>query len=99
MEIGIDNFVSEVADPRTGVAYASAERMSQFLAEVVRADQAGVDTFGVGEHHRENYLDSAPAVILGAAAALTERIRLQSAVTVLSADDPVRSSRASRPST
>jgi len=90
MEIGIDNFVSEVADPRTGVAYASAERMSQFLAEVVRADQAGVDTFGVGEHHRENYLDSAPAVILGAAAALTERIRLQSAVTVLSADDPVR---------
>lgn len=90
MEIGIDNFVSEVADPRTGVAYASAERMSQFLAEVVRADQAGVDTFGVGEHHRENYLDSAPAVILGAAAALTERIRLTSAVTVLSADDPVR---------
>jgi len=90
MEIGIDNFVSDVTDPRTGVAYASAERMSQFLAEVVRADQAGVDTFGVGEHHRENYLDSAPAVILGAAAALTERIRLQSAVTVLSADDPVR---------
>lgn len=56
----------------------------------VAADRSGVATFGVGEHHRENYLDSAPVVILAAAAALTTRIRLRSAVTVLSADDPVR---------
>ena len=90
MEIGIDSFVSEVTDPRTGEAYSSTERMRQFLAEVVAADRAGVDTFGVGEHHRANYLDSAPVVILAAAAALTTRIRLRSAVTVLSADDPVR---------
>ncbi len=90
MEIGIDSFVSEVTDPRTGEAYSSTDRMRQFLAEVVAADRAGVDTFGVGEHHRANYLDSAPVVILAAAAALTERIRLRSAVTVLSAADPVR---------
>jgi probable LLM family oxidoreductase len=90
MEIGIDNFVSEVTDPRDGRTYSQAERMAQFLREVVVADQSGVDTFGVGEHHRENFLDSAPVVILGAAAGLTERIRLRSAVTVLSADDPVR---------
>jgi probable LLM family oxidoreductase len=90
VEIGIDSFVSEVTDPRTGKAYSATERMSQFLAEVIAADRAGVDTFGVGEHHRANYLDSAPVVILAAAAALTERIRLRSAVTVLSAADPVR---------
>ncbi len=90
MEIGIDNFVSEVTDPDTGVTYSQQDRMAQFLTEVVTADRAGVDTFGVGEHHREHFLDSAPVVILGAAAALTETIRLRSAVTVLSADDPVR---------
>jgi probable LLM family oxidoreductase len=90
MEIGIDNFVSEVTDPSTQVTYSQQDRMAQFLAEVVAADRADVDTFGVGEHHRESFLDSAPVVILGAAAALTERIRLRSAVTVLSADDPVR---------
>ncbi len=90
MEIGIDNFVSEVTDPGTGITYSQQDRMQQFLAEIVAADRADVDTFGVGEHHRQNFLDSAPVVILGAAAALTERIRLRSAVTVLSADDPVR---------
>lgn len=90
MEIGIDNFVSDVTDPSTQVTYTQQDRMRQFLAEVVAADRAGVDTFGVGEHHRESFLDSAPVVILAAAAALTERIRLRSAVTVLSADDPVR---------
>ncbi len=90
MEIGIDNFVSEVTDPRSGITYSQQERMKQFLAEVVAADRSGVDTFGVGEHHRQYFLDSAPVVILAAAAALTERIRLRSAVTVLSADDPVR---------
>lgn len=90
MEIGIDNFVSEVIDPRTGEAVPPDVRMQQFLAEVVVADKSGVDTFGVGEHHHRYFLDSAPVVILAAAAALTERIRLRTAVTVLSADDPVR---------
>ena len=90
MEIGIDNFVSEVIDPRTGTTLSRQDRMAQFLAEVVAADRAGVDIFGIGEHHHQYFLDSAPVVILAAAAALTERIRLRSAVTVLSADDPVR---------
>ncbi len=90
MEIGIDSFVSEVTDPSTGKTYSQQDRMAQFLTEVVTADRAGVDTFGVGEHHRRHFLDSAPVVILGAAAAVTQTIRLRSAVTVLSADDPVR---------
>ncbi len=83
MEIGIDNFVA-AGDVEP------AEQMRRVLAEIVRADRSGVDTFGIGEHHREGFLDSAPVVILSAAAARTERIRLRSAVTVLSADDPVR---------
>jgi probable LLM family oxidoreductase len=90
VEIGIDSFVAEVTDPDSGIVYSQQERLAQFLAEVVAADRSGVDTFGIGEHHRQHFLDSAPVVILGAAAALTERIRLRSAVTVLSADDPVR---------
>ncbi|BCL33154.1 LLM class flavin-dependent oxidoreductase [Streptomyces aurantiacus] len=90
MEIGIDNFVSQVMDPRTGKTVPSDVRMKQFLAEVVTADRSGVDTFGIGEHHHRHFLDSAPVVILSAAAALTEQIRLRTAVTVLSADDPVR---------
>ncbi len=64
--------------------------MRQLLEEVERADRAGLDTFGIGEHHRAEFLDAAPAIILAAAAARTQRIRLTSAVTVLSADDPVR---------
>ncbi|MBM6402658.1 LLM class flavin-dependent oxidoreductase [Phycicoccus sp. CSK15P-2] len=64
--------------------------MKQFLDEVVTADRSGVDTFGIGEHHHSNFLDSSPVVILAAAADKTERIRLRTAVTVLSADDPVR---------
>ncbi|WP_246085839.1 LLM class flavin-dependent oxidoreductase [Pseudonocardia hydrocarbonoxydans] len=84
MEIGIDNFVA--ADP----AVEPARQMQDVLAQIARADSAGVHTFGIGEHHREGFLDSAPATILSAAAAITERIRLRSAVTVLSADDPVR---------
>ena len=90
MEIGIDNFVAAVTDPADGRAVPPAEQMQHVLAEVVAADRAGVHTFGIGEHHRQGFLDSAPVTILAAAAALTERIRLRSAVTVLSADDPVR---------
>lgn len=84
MEIGIDNFVA--ADP----SVEPAQQMQDVLAQIARADSAGVHSFGIGEHHREGFLDSAPVTILAAAAAITERIRLRSAVTVLSADDPVR---------
>jgi len=90
MQIGIDSFAAAVPDPVTGVTPAPEQRLRHLLEEIELADQAGLDVFGLGEHHREEYLDSAPAVILGAAAARTSRIRLTSAVTVLSAADPVR---------
>src|SRR5713101_5801411 len=90
IQIGIDSFVSAVADPATGLTMTSVERMRNLLEEVERADQVGLDAFGVGEHHRREFFDSAPAVILAAAAARTKRIRLTSAVAVLSAADPVR---------
>ena len=90
MQIGIDSFAALVADPVTGVKPAAVERMGHLLEEIELADQVGLDAFGLGEHHREEYLDSAPAVILAAAASRTKSIRLTSAVTVLSAADPVR---------
>jgi probable LLM family oxidoreductase len=90
MQIGIDSFAA--ANPSTGAAATSAgaERLQHLIEEIELADQAGVDAFGVGEHHRAEFLDSAPVVILAAAASRTRRIRLTSAVTVLSAADPVR---------
>jgi probable LLM family oxidoreductase len=84
MQIGIDSFAA------ISPAIAPVDRMSNLLEEIVAADRAGLDHFGLGEHHRAEFLDSAPAVILAAAAALTKDIRLTSAVTVLSAADPVR---------
>ena len=90
MEIGIDSFAAAIADPLTGVAPTPVERMARLLAEIELADKVGLDLFGIGEHHRAEFLDSAPAIILAAAAARTTRIRLTSAVTVLSAADPVR---------
>src|SRR5271167_306009 len=90
MEIGIDSFVATLADPATGALMDPAERIRNLLEEVERADQVGLDVFGIGEHHREEFLDSSPTVLLAAAAARTKRIRLTSAVTVLSAHDPVR---------
>jgi probable LLM family oxidoreductase len=90
MEIGIDSFVTAVADPVSGATLQPVERMRNLLQEVERADQVGLDFFGIGEHHRSEFFDSAPAVILAAAAGRTTRIRLNSAVTVLSAADPVR---------
>lgn len=90
MHIGIDSFVSTVTDPETGVDVTPLERVQHLLEEVERADQVGLDTYGIGEHHRPEYMDSAPAVLLAAAAARTSTIRLNSAVTVLSANDPVR---------
>jgi probable LLM family oxidoreductase len=90
MQIGIDSFAALMADPITGVALSPAARLRNLLEEIELADQVGLDVFGVGEHHRAEFLDSAPTIILAAAASRTHRIRLTSAVTVLSAHDPVR---------
>ena len=90
MQIGIDSFIANPPDSATGKKISSAERIANLLAEIELADRVGLDVFGLGEHHREDFLDSAPAVILAAAAARTNRIRLTSAVAVLSAADPVR---------
>ncbi len=90
MKIGIDSFAALVADPTDNTMRSAQQRMYDLLEEIETADQVGLDIFGLGEHHREEYLDSAPAVILAAAAARTKNIRLSSAVTVLSAADPVR---------
>jgi len=90
MEIGVDSFVDATIDPKTDQAIEPARHMGELLEAIALADQVGLDVFGVGEHHRREFLDSAPGVILAAAAARTKRIRLTSAVTVLSAADPVR---------
>jgi probable LLM family oxidoreductase len=88
MQVGIDSFAAFHDDTKKPVS--PSERLQRLVEQIERADQIGLDVFGVGEHHRQGFLDSAPAVILGAAAARTKRIRLTSAVTVLSAADPVR---------
>jgi alkanesulfonate monooxygenase SsuD/methylene tetrahydromethanopterin reductase-like flavin-dependent oxidoreductase (luciferase family) len=90
MHLGIDSFVSAVTDPSTGRVVGPEERIEHLLEEIALADQVGLYSFGIGEHHRPEYYDSAPPVILAAAAARTSRIRLGSAVAVLSASDPVR---------
>jgi probable LLM family oxidoreductase len=93
MQIGIDSFAAVPASSTSAAPagnHSGAERLTHLIEEIVLADQAGVEVFGLGEHHREEYLDSAPAVILAAAASRTRHIRLASAVTVLSAADPVR---------
>ncbi len=90
MHVGVDSFVSTVTDPTDERVIGAAERMEHLLEEITLADQVGLYSFGIGEHHRSEYYDSAPQIILAAAAARTERIRLGSAVKVLSADDPVR---------
>jgi probable LLM family oxidoreductase len=87
MEIGIDSFASAMYGANT---LSSVDAMEQLLERIVHADKCGLDVFGIGEHHKKEFLDSATAVILAAAAARTSRIRLTSAVTVLSAADPVR---------
>jgi probable LLM family oxidoreductase len=90
MQIGVDSFASRFADDDSGSPVSSSDRMRQLIERIEFADHIGLDVFGIGEHHRADFLDSAPAVILAAAAARTNRIRLTSAVTVLSAADPVR---------
>lgn len=88
MQVGIDSFAAAHDD--ISLALNPSERLRNLVEQIERADQLGLDVFGVGEHHRREFLDSAPAVILGAAAARTQNIRLTSAVSVLSAADPVR---------
>jgi probable LLM family oxidoreductase len=90
MEIGIDSFVAAVPDTLTGANLSPEDRLAHLLEEIKLSDQAGLDAFGIGEHHRAEFLDSAPEILLAAAAATTSKIRLASAVTVLSAHDPVR---------
>ncbi|ETB72488.1 luciferase [Bacillus sp. CPSM8] len=90
MELGISTFVETTPDIKTGKAISHAERLREVVEEIVLADQVGLDVFGVGEHHRQDYAASSPAVVLAAAAAQTKHIRLTSAVTVLSSADPVR---------
>jgi probable LLM family oxidoreductase len=88
MQVGIDSFAAAFDD--SSCAVSPSDRLRQLVDQITHADQVGLDAFGVGEHHRREFLDSAPAIILAAAAARTNRIRLTSAVTVLSAADPVR---------
>jgi probable LLM family oxidoreductase len=88
MQVGIDSFAAAHDD--ASLSIDPSERLLNLIRQIERADQIGLDVFGVGEHHRREFLDSAPVVILGAAAVRTQRIRLASAVTVLSAADPVR---------
>ena len=90
MEIGISTFVETTPDVNTGEVISHAQRIIEVVEEIILADQVGLDVFGVGEHHREDFAASSPAVILAAAASKTKRIRLTSAVTVLSSADPVR---------
>jgi probable LLM family oxidoreductase len=90
MEIGIDSFVAATIDRKTGRAIEPGRHLRELLEAITLADEVGLDVFGIGEHHRPEFLDSAPTVILAAAASRTSRIRLTSAVTVLSAADPVR---------
>ncbi len=89
MEIGVDSFVAATIDA-AGRAVAPARHLSELLEAITLADEVGLDVFGIGEHHRREFLDSAPTMILAAAAVRTRKIRLTSAVTVLSAADPVR---------
>ena len=89
-EIGIYSFVELTPDPATGQMLSPTERMSNLMETIELADQVGLDVFGLGEHHRPDFISSSPVTILAAAAAKTKNIRLSTAVTVLSSDDPVR---------
>jgi probable LLM family oxidoreductase len=90
MELGVYSFGDTDRDPATGLMVGAGKRIRELIAEIELADQVGLDVFGVGEHHRADFSVSAPAIVLAAAAERTSTIRLTSAVTVLSSDDPVR---------
>src|SRR3954465_10018907 len=88
MQVGIDSFAAAFDD--SSLSVDTSERLQNLIEEIKLADQIGLDVFGIGEHHRREFLDSSPVVILAAAASRTKKIKLTSAVTVLSAADPVR---------
>ncbi|PZM08034.1 LLM class flavin-dependent oxidoreductase [Rhizobium tubonense] len=90
MEFGLFTFAELSADPLTGITTSAGVRLQELLEQVRLADEVGLDVFGIGEHHRSDFAISSPAVVLAAAAALTKRIKLTSAATVLGSDDPVR---------
>ncbi|MFT2010717.1 LLM class flavin-dependent oxidoreductase [Pontibacter sp. 13R65] len=90
MEIGITTFAENTPDPATGKLLSAQERMRNLMEEIELSDQVGLDVFAIGEHHRSDFVVSSPAVVLAAAAVKTKNIKLSSAVTVLSSDDPVR---------
>lgn len=90
MELGLISFADATLDPTTGRTIGHEQRLRDLVQEIELADQVGLDVYGIGEHHRPDYAASTPATILAYAAARTERIRLSSAVTVLSSEEPVR---------
>ena len=90
MEIGISTFVENTPDPETGKLLSPYQRMQNLMEEIELADQVGLDVYAIGEHHRPDFVVSSPAVVLAAAAVRTKNIKLSSAVSVLSSDDPVR---------
>jgi probable LLM family oxidoreductase len=90
MELGIYTFAEATPDPKSGRTISPEQRLANLMEEVALADEVGLDVFGIGEHHRPDYVVSTPAVVLAAAAMRTKRIRLTSTVTALSSDDPVR---------
>jgi alkanesulfonate monooxygenase SsuD/methylene tetrahydromethanopterin reductase-like flavin-dependent oxidoreductase (luciferase family) len=90
MDLGIYSFGEATPDPETGRTISAHERVRRLLDEIELADKVGLDVYGLGEHHRREFVVSAPAVVLAAAATRTKRIRLTSAVSVISSDDPVR---------
>src|SRR5439155_1120431 len=90
MQLGIYSFGEMTPDPKTGRTIGARERLRRLVEEIELADRLGLDVFGVGEHHRAEFVVSTPAVVLAAAATRTTRLRLTSAVSVLSSDDPVR---------
>jgi probable LLM family oxidoreductase len=90
MDLGVYTFGDVHRDPRAGTTISPEQRLKNLVEEIELADQVGLDVFGLGEHHRPDYAVSAPSVVLGAGAVRTSRIRLTSAVTVLSSEDPVR---------
>ena len=90
MEIGIDSFAAASIENENNTAKKNSKSLQELLARIAFADEMGLAVFGIGEHHRKEFLDAAPTIILAAAAAITKQIKLTSAVTVLSAADPVR---------
>ncbi len=90
MEIGLYTFAERTPDPLTNQLISAHQRIRDLMEEIELAEQVGLDVFAIGEHHRPDFVVSSPAVVLGAAAEKTKNIKLSSAVTVLSSDDPVR---------